>query len=110
MSTVYVPQEPSRFDPATETWVPTVNLRSASSYGEINIMLPPNISTLMPGPIVVALKEKMAKMQQDDYLVAIGDPTLIAIAAGIAFKKYGTINLLKWDRIQKSYSVSEIKL
>ncbi len=53
----------------------------------------------------------MAKYTRDDYLVAIGDPSLIAIAAAIAVEKTGgLLRLLKWDRQTNDYLVVEINV
>jgi hypothetical protein len=111
MSIVYVPQQPSRWDADLSLWIPTMNLRPAEKYGTLSIMLPPNLSNAMLAPLVEALKEKMSAFTRNDYLVAIGDPSLIAAAAGIALRHtFGTLKLLKWDRQAKDYICTEIKL
>lgn len=111
MSTVYVPQQPSRWDADLSLWIPTMNLRPAEKYGTVSIMLPPNLANAMLAPLVEALKEKLATFTRDDCLVAIGDPSLIAAAAGIALKRTGgTLKLLKWDRQAKDYICSEIRI
>ena len=111
MSKVYVPQQPSRFDTATRLWIPTVNLDSAKVYGEVVIMLPPNANRLHTAPLVAALKELMASFTAEDYVVAVGDPSLIAAAACIAARKTGgSLRLLKWDRMSKDYISVELEI
>ena len=109
-SKVYVPQEPSRFDPTFNARVPIVDLRPAAAFGEVEVMLPNNVTGMIMDPVVTALKEKLAKFTVDDYLVAIGDPSLIAAASGIILPAQGSMKLLKWDKRLKQYSVVEIKL
>jgi len=111
MSKVFVPQQPSRFDAATRLWIPTVNLDPAKEYGDVEVMLPPNANRLHTAPLIAALKDKMAGFTDDDYIVAVGDPSLIAAAACIAARKTGgSLKMLKWDRMSRNYISVEIQL
>lgn len=104
MPKVYAPQVPSRYDAATRLWVPSINLEPAKSFGEVVVMLPPNANRLHINPLVVALREQMKDFSADDYIVAVGDPSLIAAAACIAAKKTGgLLRILKWDRQTSTY-------
>ena len=107
---VYVPQEPSRYDAEFGTRVPTVDLRPAMAYGEVVVMLPANVTGMLMAPVVQALKEKLSEFTDDDSLVAIGDPSIIAAASGIVLYKNKRLKLLKWDKRAKAYSVAEIKI
>lgn len=111
MSKVFVPQQPSRFDAATRLWIPTVNLDPAKEYGDVEVMLSPNANRLHTAPLIAALKDKMSEFTEDDYIVAVGDPSLIAAAACIAARKTGgLLKMLKWDRISRNYISVEIQL
>lgn len=111
MSKVFVPQQPSRFDAATRLWIPTVNLDPAKEYGAVEVMLPPNANRLHTAPLIAALKDKMSEFTEDDYIVAVGDPSLIAAAACIASRKTGgLLKMLKWDRMSRNYIPVEIQL
>lgn len=104
MPKVYAPQVPSRYDAATRLWVPSINLEPAKPFGEVVVMLPPNANRLHINPLVVALREQMKDFSADDYIVAVGDPSLIAAAACIAVKKTGgLLRILKWDRQTSTY-------
>lgn len=104
MSKVYVPQVPSKYDPATKLWVPTVNLDHAKEFGEVVVMLPPNANRLHINPLITALREQMKDFTEQDYIVAVGDPSLIAAAACIAVRKTnGLLRILKWDRLSSAY-------
>ena len=73
-------------------------------FGELVVMLPPNANRLHINPLVVALREQMKDFGPDDYVIAVGDPSLIAAAACIATKKTGgLLRILKWDRQSSSY-------
>lgn len=111
MSKVFVPQQPSRFDAATRLWIPTVNLDPAKEYGAVEVMLPPNANRLHTAPLIAAIKDKMSEFTVDDYIVAVGDPSLIAAAACIAARKTGgLLKMLKWDRMSRNYISVEIQL
>lgn len=104
MSKVYAPQVPSKYDPATKLWVPSINLEPASSFGEIVVMLPPNANRLHINPLIAALREQMKDYTEEDYVVAVGDPSLIAAVSCIAVRKTGgLLRILKWDRQTSSY-------
>ena len=111
MNKVYVPQQPSRYDTATRLWIPTINLDQAKQYGEVIVMLPPNANRLHTAPLVSALKDKMEDYGSEDYLVAVGDPSILAAAACIAARKTGGIlRVLKWDRLSANYIPVEMKI
>lgn len=104
MPKVYAPQVPSKYDAATKLWVPSINLEPAKAFGDLVIMLPPNANRLHINPLVVALREQMKEFSTDDYVIAVGDPSLIAAAACIAAKKTsGLLRILKWDRQSSNY-------
>jgi hypothetical protein len=108
---VYVPQIPSRIDHLTREWVPTVNIQAAAAHGEMVVLLPPNANRLATAQLVTALKERMDDYTTEDWLVAVGDPSLIAAAACIAAKRTGgLLRLLKWDRQTSDYLPTEIRL
>lgn len=110
MSKVFIPQIPSRFDSTgTRLWIPTINIQPAQQFGELVECLPPNANRLHTAPLVAALREKMADITADDYIVAVGDPSLIAAAACIMSRKTGgTVRMLKWDRISSAYIPVEL--
>lgn len=104
MPKVYAPQVPSKYDAATKLWVPSINLAPAKAFGDLVIMLPPNANRLHINPLVVALREQMKEFSAEDYVIAVGDPSLIAAAACIAAKKTGgLLRVLKWDRQSSNY-------
>jgi hypothetical protein len=109
MPKVYAPQIPSKFDTATKLWVPSINLDHAKSFGEVVVMLPPNANRLHINPLIIALREQMKDYNEQDFIVAVGDPSLIAAAACIAVRKTGgLLRILKWDRQSGAYIAVEV--
>jgi hypothetical protein len=108
---VYVPQVPSRIDPNTHLWVPTVNLAPARKYGEVVVMLPPEANRMHTAPLVAALKESMRSFRPFDYVVAVGDPSLIMAAGCIASRATGgRVRVLKWEKRSGDYLPVELVL
>jgi hypothetical protein len=80
------------------------NLLSAVEYGELKVLLPSGQITLSPGPSVFRLRKKLTDFNDDDYLLLIGDPIAIALAAMVAASiNQGKVNFLKWDKQERKY-------
>ncbi len=110
MPRVFIPQVPSRYDTKAAAWMPTVNIDPAKKFGELNVMLPPEANRLEISSIVGVLKRMMKDYGPDDFVLALGDPMIIALAAVIAERAAGTLRLLKWDRIEREYILMEVSL
>lgn len=111
MNKVYVPQVPSRYDQSIESWVPTVNLDPAKTFGKIEILLPPEAGRMVPELLRKILLKGMEKITKDDWLLATGDPVITAIVTTIAAQKLGgLLRLLRWDKRIKAYEPIEIQL
>lgn len=110
MPKVFIPSIPSRFDPGSKLWIPTVEAKPAERFGELVIMLPPNGARAGLVPCVDAIREKMRDITADDYIVCVGDPSLIGAACCIAARKTGgLLRMLKWDRMAKDYFLAEVR-
>ena len=98
--TVYVLQEMGR------------NIRSAEKFGDLKIVLPDNRQiVLSSGPLTFKLKQELKDFNDDDYLLLIGDPAIIAVAGAIASENNnGRFKVLKWDRNEMKYYDIEIDL
>lgn len=108
---VYVPQVPSRFDSSAKMWVPTVDISAAGNWGKIITLLPPEANRLHAAPILSALRERMTHFSKDDCIVALGDPTIIAMTACLATQKTGGyLRMLKWDRQTSDYIMVEVRI
>ena len=97
--TVYVTQEMGR------------SIRSAEKFGDLKVLLPDNRQIVSSGPITFKLQQELKDFNDDDYLLLIGDPAIIAVAAAAAAKiNNGRFKVLKWDRDDKTYYDIEIDL
>ena len=98
--TVYVLQEMGR------------NIRSAEKFGDLKVVLPDNRQiVLSAGPVSFKIQQELKDFNDNDYLLLMGDPAIIAVAGAIAAKNNnGKFKVLKWDRDEKKYYDIEIDL
>ena len=98
--TVYVLQEMGR------------NIRSAEKFGDLKVVLPDNRQiVLSSGPLTFKLKHELKDFNDNDYLLLMGDPAIIALAGAVASDvNGGRFKILKWDRDEKKYYDIEIDL
>lgn len=109
MPKVYIVQEVSRWDAATKTMVPIMDFRNVLPYGEPVICLPGGNLALAPGPTIDSLRDKLRNFTDDDYIVSVGDPSAIFMAAMIVGERNnGRVKLLKWDKRSSCYIKVEI--
>ena len=56
------------------------------------------------GSVIHKLRKKLDKYNDEDFLLHVGDPAIIAVAAVVASEaNNGKFKLLKWDRIASKY-------
>ena len=101
MSTVYVTQEN-----------PRVNIVSAARWGDLEPLTSPfDQIHINPIRMVSQIRRKLRGFTDDDWLLAMGDPAIIGVSFAIAAEvNQGRVNLLKWDRMEKSYYPVKISL
>lgn len=113
---VFIPQEVMKRDRETGNFVPRLDLGSATEFGTIVVL-----SRLFPGPMSMdgaALVDEIQRgmegfypdageprsFDDDDYLVAVGTPTAIAVAAAVAANlNDGRIRMLYWNGMENRY-------
>ena len=98
--TVYVLQEMGR------------NVRSAEKFGDLKVCLPDNKQiVLSSGPLAFRLQQILKDFNDNDYLLLMGDPAIIALTGAIVSDiNNRKFKVLKWDRDEKRYYDIEIDL
>ena len=98
--TVYIPQ------------VMDYNVRSAEKFGDLKIMLSDRKQMILAcAPLTFELQKHLKDFNDNDYLLLIGDPAIIAVCGAIAAEvNGGRFKVLKWDRNDKRYYDLEIDL
>lgn len=78
--------------------MPKYDVSSAESYGDVTELLRPEAKPEDPSTIT-EMHAKLGGMQEEDYLLLIGNPVLIGLATAIAADYTGgVIQVLQWRR------------
>lgn len=113
MSTVFITQIPSRIEQRITgpVWAPIVDVSPAKLFGDLCIMLPSGMNYSDAALVVRQLREPLKTFDPDkDFLLAVGDPVVIAVASAMVGYDHEYFWLLKWDRQQRRYIPYEVKL
>lgn len=96
--TVWVVQNDTRKD-----------FNEARQYGELKSLFPGNPGRYDGDKFVTYVRDKLEKSYQPgDYILVVGDPTLVAIVCAVALELDGTLTLLRWDREKYTYKPFEV--
>ena len=110
MSRVYVVQQPAFYDREKRKFVSKYDLTPAAAHGQLVFMLGPgNIFKDRMAQATKQMSHILESYNEDDFILAVGDPVAIAAAVLLAGERTGgKIKLLKWDRISNGYEVFPI--
>jgi len=91
---------------------PRKNVLSAEQFGVLMPVLSPSDQiTLAAKPWVIKIKTAMHGFNENDYVLAIGDPCAIGIACAFAAEQSGGVfKMLKWDRQERRYYPVKVDL
>ena len=84
---------------------------SAEEFGELKFLLSSGQSIASTVPVVRQVLEQMRGFNDDDYVLLIGDPSVMAIVS-MAASKYnnGRMKILKWDRRISGYIPMQVDI
>tara|TARA_R100001377_G_scaffold35954_2_gene19957 strand:+ start:170 stop:511 length:342 start_codon:yes stop_codon:yes gene_type:complete len=85
--------------------MPYKDVLSAAEYGELKSIIEPGYQLLLsPNPITDKIINALKDFNDEDYLLLIGDPSIIGIATAVASDiNMGRFKVLKWDRRREKY-------
>lgn len=107
MNNVYVLNVPMRR--AGDRMVPSVNVGPAQEYGKLVFVFEGGASVFATRDMMLQIHEVLKNYDpENDYIVAIGDPSIIAGACAYIGKRNNKLRLLKWDRELSKYFPVEI--
>ena len=114
-SRVFIPQRPLMkvFNNETDEWewVNKWDLSEAENYGTITPILSSQARPFTPEPIIAEIKAALHDYGDSDYLIAIGNPALLAWCVAIAaYFNDGFVNMLQWNSIDRTYVSIEADL
>ena len=111
MSTVYIPQEPMVRDKVTGEFRALFSLEPAMAYGSPKTLFDSKPVIFDTVRIVRHLNKELANFSDDDWIICVGDPSLLATTVAIAQRfNGGRFGLLKWDRRAGRYAELRVDL
>lgn len=110
--TVYVPQVPLTSNGGSETVRPRFSLRPAEKYGKLLYLFEwCDVDDMDPAALLYELRSKLRDFGDDDYLMMVGNPTLMVLSAMIAAEmNEGRVRILYWRREQRRYNIVNINM
>lgn len=111
--TVFAIQEPMYKCRQTGEWRPKINLRDAESFGDVITLIPGQHvnAALVTQPTMHKLKRELQHFGDCDYILPVGDITLVGMAIAVAMNvNRGRAKLLRWNREERRYDVVEANL
>lgn len=103
MPRVFITQNPMRRN-VNQELVHKYDLSPAREYGNLEVLLPAGPVLIDPDSAILKLRERLDGFTSKDWLLALGDPVVIAAASAIvADVNDGVVPLLVWDRQIKRY-------
>lgn len=112
MKRVFLPHVPTRFDPLSQTRVASIDFTPATKFGQL-VELTNFDRAVASGDINDALDQiqtNLSALTPNDFIVAAGDPILIAAAISYANDLIGVARVLRWDRQSSQYNLVEVVL
>lgn len=104
MSKVFIVQNQKRRDPMTREYVAKFDVSPALQYGTLVELLDNNASPFYPERVHVDLRERLVDFSDDDYILCIGNPILIAMAFAVAADfNEGRVKVLQWSTQERRY-------
>lgn len=106
MSRVFVVQTPTLWDPENKRRVEKFDISPAKQFGEIVHVMGQDKLAFEDDPQVVAQRvyDALDGFTDDDYLLALGEPAVVAMAViGATNRASGVVQVLKYHRQSKTY-------
>lgn len=107
---VFIPHVTTRWCETSHKKVPAFDLSPAAAHGMLMPILEPDDNPSYLARITPKIVSALEEFNEGDFLLAVGDPSVIAVCAGVILRKHNNMNLLKWDRKLGIYIALEIKL
>lgn len=87
----------------------TMNTYPAKRFGRLVTCVEGHVDAQDYDVAVAEVRQALTQASSGDYLLPIGSPALIALAAAEMSRRIDTMRVLQWDRINRQYTVIEIK-
>ena len=110
MNKVFVPHIVTRYDRETGRITPVMDFSAAALHGELTTVLEESDNPLFLNMLMAKIRRALESFDDNDCLLCVGDPTLIAACAAVIARRNPKITMLKWDKSMKHYIKVEVRL
>ena len=86
----------------------TMNTYPAKRFGRLVTCVDGHVDAQDYDVAAHEVRQALTQATSGDYLLPIGSPALIALAAAEMSRRVETMRILQWDRITRQYAVIEI--
>jgi len=107
---VFIPQLVERFDQSMGRRVPVFDFTEAAAFGQLTPILAPEDDPMFLTMHMPKIDASLTDFGPDDYFLAAGDPSVMAVCAGIILRRQSSMKMLKWDKKLTRYITLEVKL
>ena len=108
ISKVFLPQVVEKFDVSKQAMAPSFDFSAAAQFGQLTPILDNDDDPIFLARITDKIRKALVEFTDNDYLLAVGDPAVIAVCAGIILRRHKTLKMLKWDRKLRIYNELEV--
>lgn len=108
MPRVFIPQLVERYDNATGGFVPVFDLTPAAAFGQLTPVLERDDDPMYLSHITPKIRNVLKDFNSEDFLLAVGDPSVIATCSMLIGRRQKSMKMLKWDRKLARYFVIEV--
>lgn len=109
--TVYVVQQPQRWNAQKQAMESAFDVVEAEEFGDLVYLLSPMAKPFnVEDSILGQIREGLARFNDEDYLLLIGNPVLIGVVCTVAAaRNEGRVRLLQWSGKNKKYIPITVK-
>lgn len=108
LARVFLPQATERYDASSGRMVTVFDFSAAAQFGQLTEVLAPEDNPLFIARLTPKIREALADFGEHDFLMAVGDPTVIAVCAGLILRRRQKMTMLKWDKRSRTYISLEV--
>ncbi len=107
---VFIPQVVLKYSKEFGRLVPVYDFTPASPHGQLTSILSEDDDVNFLNRIGPKVKLALSDFTHEDLLLAVGDPCLIAMCAGVIARRVPRFTMLKWQREIRMYVKMEVSL
>lgn len=111
MNRVFVPNMPTRFEPATGSYEPQHDISPAQVFGEFVFLFPGGRLPRDYNSVAMSFRDALADFNDSDHLLLIGHPILLGMATHFAATaNQGRVKFLRFQTRNQRYELVRVNM